>query len=38
MAHEQDFTIGYYPDAFTKRPYILGRQKNQADAIQAAAE
>ena len=38
MAEQQDFTIGYFPDAFTKRPYILGRQKNQADALQAAAE
>lgn len=36
-AKEQDFTIGYFPDAFTKRPYILGREKNQADALEAAA-
>lgn len=38
MPTEQEFTIGYFPDAFTKRPYVLSRQKNQADALQAAAE
>ena len=38
MADTQDFTIGYFPDAFTKRPYILGREKNHADALRAASE
>lgn len=37
MTGQQEFSIGYFPDDFTKRPYILGREKNHADALEAAA-
>jgi hypothetical protein len=32
----QEFAVGYYPDVFTKQPYILARTKTHVEALEVA--
>lgn len=34
---ETKYTVGYYPEIFMRRPYVLDSFDNQVDALEAAA-